>query len=217
MQGLQNIGGTCYLNAATQLLYAIPDFRNFTTPTNELEAAFCQIFRQMKAGERTSVAPILAAKKLDLGAESSGYVLSFILDWLSKELTKNINFEMAGGKDLNILVIIHDKHVKDSLLETLELYEIQKHPKYFIIDTSTITVLGARMSYSFSAEGNIYKILSFIVYQLGHYFAICRHSDIWYLFNDSFVQKIPKDRVISYLEQKVPGAAPFVLCYEMQE
>jgi hypothetical protein len=192
MFGLQNIGGTCYLNAVLQMLHKSLLFRINLIPNspNPIVSVLHNTFAEMDK-TITSARKIVSCMNINLGADSSGFILSKILDNIPENYKNNFTITFKNNDSAETLIIT--EIFGTDLVDTLNLYNIKSLSSGLIIDFTGNPNAAFVPTASFLYKGMRYKLTSVIIYSPGHYYAICLVDNTWVIFNDSAVVKLDRD------------------------
>jgi ubiquitin C-terminal hydrolase len=208
MNGLLNIGGTCYLNAVLQILHKNNIFRsniNFNS-SNNIVATLREIFTEMDV-RQSSARKLVNTLNINLGSDSSGYILSKILDNIPFEYKSNFTITFKSNETVESLIVT--EIVGFDLVETLSLYDIQDLSEGLIIDFTGNPDKAFVPSVSFLYKNIRYKLTSVIIYSPGHYYSICLVGTNWVIFNDSSVSKTDMS-----IEKLLQGRKALVFMYQ---
>jgi hypothetical protein len=203
--GLLNIGGTCYLNSVIQLLRHIPEFRKSILSFSEEDVVVCslkQIFLNLEKAT-SSAKPIVESLEIKLGADSSGFVLSRILDNIPKKFTTMFLMKYTSCDEAFTLIIV-DK-IGKNFMDTVNLYKITIFPSNLIIDFTGNPNFSFNFPSLFDRGVETYELIAAVIYVPGHYYSVCKNSfEKWQVFNDASVDCIEANDISRYLLFRTP-------------
>jgi hypothetical protein len=201
------------------MLYHTPVFRNKLlgyTGENAVANALKDIFHNiMFNNHNTSARPIMNALNISPGADSSGYALEKILDSLPTTLTTDCAMQFSDpdvvktASPVEVIYTIVMTRFQDNFLDTLQSYNITKYPRVLLIDMSVSPNVSLKPPFELYIGDDVFNLIAAGIYVPGHYYAVCKVGEKWYIFNDRSVSLI-SDNIVNFIHSR----QALVLAYE---